>query len=143
MRGFTLVELLVVLALMGLALTVASPLISNALPGTEMRASARDVATGLRYARSLAISTNTDVTFDVDVEARRFAVSRGRRTGSFPKDAEIILTTARSELFGDGAGSIRFFPDGTSTGGGVEIVRANRRFLITVDWLTGRVAIVP
>lgn len=128
---------------MGLALTVASPLISNALPGTEMRASARDVATGLRYARSLAISTNTDVTFDVDVEARRFAVSRGRRTGSFPKDAEIILTTARSELFGDGAGSIRFFPDGTSTGGGVEIVRANRRFLITVDWLTGRVAIAP
>lgn len=143
MRGFTLVELLVVLALMGLALTVASPLIANALPGTEMRASARDVATGLRYARSLAISTNTDVTFDVDVETRRFAVSRGRRTGSFPKDAEIILTTARSELFGDGAGSIRFFPDGTSTGGGVEIVRENRRFLITVDWLTGRVAIAP
>jgi len=143
MRGFTLVELLVVLALMGLALTVASPLIANALPGTEMRASARDVATGLRYARSLAISTNTDVTFDVDVEARRFAVSQGRRNGSFPKDAEIVLTTARSELFGDGAGSIRFFPDGTSTGGGVEIVRENRRFLVTVDWLTGRVAIAP
>lgn len=143
MRGFTLVELLVVLALMGLALTVASPLIANALPGTEMRASARDVATGLRYARSLAITTNTDVTFDVDVEARRFAVSQGRRNGSFPKDAEIVLTTARSELFGNGAGSIRFFPDGTSTGGGVEIVRENRRFLITVDWLTGRVVISP
>ena len=42
-----------------------------------------------------------------------------------------------------GAGGIRFFPDGTSTGGGIEIVRKNRRFLITVDWLTGRVAISP
>jgi general secretion pathway protein H len=143
MRGFTLVELLVVLALMGLALTIASPLIGNALPGTQMRASARDVATGLRYARSLAISSNTDVTFDVDVEARRFAVSRSKRNGDFPKDAEITLTTARSELFGSGGGSIRFFPDGTSTGGGVEIVREKRRFLITVDWLTGRVAITP
>lgn len=143
MRGFTLVELLVVLALMGLALTVASPLIGNALPGTQMRAAARDVATGLRYARSLAISTNDDVTFDVDVEGRRFAVPQGRRTGSFPKDAEIVLTTARSELFDSGSGSIRFFPDGTSTGGGVEIVREGRRFLITVDWLTGRVAIAP
>lgn len=143
MRGFTLVELLVVLALMGLALTVASPLIGNALPGTQMRAAARDVATGLRYARSLAISTNDDVTFDVDVEGRRFAVPQGRRTGSLPKDAEIVLTTARSELFDSGSGSIRFFPDGTSTGGGVEIVREGRRFLITVDWLTGRVAIAP
>jgi general secretion pathway protein H len=143
MRGFTLVELLVVLALMGLALTVASPLIANALPGTQMRASARDVATGLRYARSLAISSNADVTFDVDVEARRFAVSPSRRSGSFPKDAEIVLTTARSELFGSEGGSIRFFPDGTSTGGGVEIVRDGRRFLVTVDWLTGRVVIAP
>ncbi len=143
MRGFTLVELLVVLALMGLALTVASPLIANALPGTEMRAAARDVATGLRYARSVAISQNTDVTFDVDVEARRFAVSPGRRRGSLPDDAEIVLTTARSELFGSSAGSIRFFPDGTSTGGGIEMVRDGRRFLVTVDWLTGRVAIAP
>lgn len=143
MRGFTLVELLVVLALMGLALTVASPLIANALPGTQMRAAARDVATGLRYARSLAIASNADVTFDVDVEARRFAVSASRRTGSFPDDAEIVLTTARSELFDGNAGSIRFFPDGTSTGGGIEIVREGRRFLVTVDWLTGRVAIAP
>jgi general secretion pathway protein H len=143
MRGFTLVELLVVLALMGLALTVASPLIANALPGTQMRAAARDVATGLRYARSLAIASNADVTFDVDVEAHRFAVSPSRRSGSFPEDAEIVLTTARSELFDSGAGSIRFFPDGTSTGGGIEIVRGGRKFLITVDWLTGRVAITP
>ena len=143
MRGFTLVELLVVLALMGLALTVASPLIANALPGTEMRAAARDVATSLRYARSLAISGNADVTFDVDVEARRFAVSQSPRAGSFPEDAEISLTTARSELSETGGGRIRFFPDGTSTGGGVEIVRDKRRFVITVDWLTGRVAISP
>lgn len=74
---------------MGLALTLASPLIGNALPGTEMRASARDVATSMRYARSLAITSNTDVTFDVDVEARRFAVSQTRRNGSFPKDAQV------------------------------------------------------
>jgi len=143
MRGFTLIELLVVLALMGLALTVASPLIANALPGTELRAAARDVATGLRYARSLAIATNSDVTFDVDVDARRFAVAQGRRTGSLPEDAEIALTTARSELFDTGSGSIRFFPDGTSTGGGVEIARKGRRFVISVDWLTGRVKILP
>jgi general secretion pathway protein H len=143
MRGFTLIELLVVLALMGLALTVASPLIANALPGTEMRAAARDLTTGLRYARSLAIASNSDVTFDVDVAARRFSVSQSRRSGGFPDDADITLTTANSELFGSDAGGIRFFPDGTSTGGGIEISRNGRRFLVTVDWLTGRVEVAP
>ncbi len=70
-------------------------------------------------------------------------MSPGRRSGSFPDDVEIVLTTARSELFSSGAGSIRFFPDGTSTGGGVEITRDGRKFLVTVDWLTGRVKIAP
>jgi len=143
MRGFTLIELLVVLALVGLALTVAAPLVSNALPGTQMRAAARDVATGLRYARSLAIASNTATTFDIDVEERRFAVPQGSRSGALPADAEIVLTTARSELFGDSSGSIRFFPDGTSAGGGIEIKRESRRYLVTVDWLTGRVAVAP
>ena len=143
MRGFTLIELLVVLAIMGLALTVSAPLIANALPGTEMRAAARDLATGLRYARSLAISSNRDVTFDVDVSERRYSVPQGKRSGNFPDNADITFTTANSELFGDGAGGIRFFPDGSSTGGGIEIVRNGRRFLVSVDWLTGRVEITP
>ncbi len=68
---------------------------------------------------------------------------QGRRKGSFPKGSEVTLTTAQTELFGTGGGAIRFFPDGTSTGGGVEIARDGRRFLVTVDWLTGRVEIAP
>jgi len=143
MRGFTLIELLVVLTLMGLALAVAAPLVSNALPGTQLRAAAREVATSLRYARSLAIAGNRDVTFDIDVAAHRFAVPQGNRTGELPAQAQITLTTATSELRDADSGSIRFFPDGTSTGGGVELARDGRRFLVTVDWLTGRVAVAP
>lgn len=143
MRGFTLIELLVVLALMGLALAVAAPLVANALPGTQLRAAARDVATGLRYARSLAIAGNTDVTFDIDVATRRFAVPQGNRKGELPEQTEVTLTTATSELLDADKGSIRFFPDGTSTGGGVELKRDGRHFLVTVDWLTGRVAVSP
>jgi general secretion pathway protein H len=54
---------------------------------------------------------------------------------------ELSLTTATSEQLDDVRGRIRFFPDGTSTGGRVTISRDDRKFDITVDWLTGLVAI--
>jgi general secretion pathway protein H len=51
------------------------------------------------------------------------------------------LYTAQADLVSDAVGSVRFFPDGGSTGGRVTIAAGERKFDVDIDWLTGRVAI--
>ena len=54
-RGFTLVELLVVLVIAALILALVGTSISRSISGAEMRNAARQVAASLRYTRTRAI----------------------------------------------------------------------------------------
>ena len=140
-RGFTLIELIVVLAIMALMLVIAAPYASNALPGVTLTSAAHVAAAGLRTARSLAISRNREVAFTLDVAAHRFTVDDGRATRSLDEALDITLETARSELGDETVGTIRFFSDGSSTGGRVTLALDERDYHVDVDWLTGRVSI--
>ena len=52
---------------------------------------------------------------------------------------DIHLVTARSELVGDSEGGIRFYPDGSSTGGRIGLELSGDRAAINVEWSTGAV----
>jgi general secretion pathway protein H len=140
-RGFTLIELLVVMAVIGILLTIATPTFRRALPGAELESSIREIASVLREARSVAIRTNQDTGVVFDVEMSSFAVAGGaqQRVGG---QLTLTLTTAASEQISDSTGGIRFFPDGTSTGGRITVSGGDRVRFIVVDWLTGNVEIV-
>ena len=49
---------------------------------------------------------------------------------------------AASEQIDDSQGRVRFFPDGTSTGGRLTLTQNERKYYVVVDWLTGRVELV-
>ncbi len=138
-RGFTLVELLVVLAVLALVLVVAGPMVSNALPGAHLKTAARDLAAGLRYARSRAITTNRSTALLLDTETRRYRVDGEPEVRTLPTAFSVSLQTARSELADAHTGRIRFFPDGSSTGGEIELSDGTRTYRVTVDWLMGRI----
>lgn len=140
-RGFTLIELLVVLAVLTLIVGVAAPLFSNALPGLELKSAAREVAAGLRSARSEAIARNREAAFTLDVASRRFAVSGREEIRKLPAELEISFVTAHSERLDETTGVIRFFPDGSSTGGRVSLASGAREYHVDVDWFTGRISI--
>jgi general secretion pathway protein H len=136
--GFTLIEILVVLVILGLtvALVAARGPARNA--GLEARAAASEVVQTLRIGRSRAIAEDRPVVVMLDLSSHRLALDgalraarchppSGRRPGARRE-------APRRAIFD-------FAPDGSATGGRVILGRPGRRFLVSVDWLTGRVDI--
>ena len=140
--GFTLIELLVVTIIMVMAYSLAGPLVSSGVSSTELKASARQLAAGLRRARSEAVAQRRESVLTIDVEGRRFQLSGDPRLYRLPKDVDVKLFTAQSELVNTNTGSIRFFPDGGSTGGRITVTAKQRQYAVDVNWLTGQVAIL-
>lgn len=143
MSGFTLLELMVVLAIATLLLALAPPLIGSAIPGVELKAAARRVVSGLRLTREEAIRSGRDAAFTIDVEARAFQVDGGYRRAQLPEGLDLKLEAAEAEMLSDHAGAVRFYPDGSSTGGRIVLARDDKGYQVGVEWLTGRVRIVP
>ena len=140
--GFTLIELLVVTIIMVMAYSLAGPLVSSGVSSTELKASARQLAAGLRRARSEAVAQRRESVLTIDVEGRRFQLSGDPRLYRLPKDVDVKLFTAQSELVNTNTGSIRFFPDGGSTGGRITVTAKQRQYAVDVNWLTGQVVIL-
>ena len=65
-RGFSLVELLVVLGLLALLAALAPPLISGAVDGARLNSAARQVVAGLRAARGQAAASQQAVALSVN-----------------------------------------------------------------------------
>jgi len=140
--GFTLIELLVVTVIMVMAYSLAAPVVSSGVTSTELKASARQLAAGLRKARSEAITQKRETVLIVDLASRRFQLSGDQRLYRLPKDVAVSLFTAQSELSNGNTGSIRFFPDGGSTGGRITLTARDRKYDVDVNWLTGQVSIL-
>jgi general secretion pathway protein H len=108
----------------------------------ELKAAARRTAATLRLARETAIRTGMDTVLVVDVEERLLELP-GFRTVSLPRRLQVKLDAAQREMLDDQRGAIRFFPDGSSTGGVILLARGDARedsgFQVGVNWLTGRV----
>ena len=140
-RGFTLLEMVVVLVIAAIAYAV---LLSGPLgkaSAADLRAAARTVASGLRQAQTTAMATRRDAVLTIDVESREFTVAGDSTVRQLPQALELKLYTAQSEVTSERVGAIRFYPDGSSTGGRITVASGPRKYLVDVDWLTGRVSI--
>ena len=130
------------MVIMALAYTLASPMISSGVSGAELKASARQIAAGLRKARSDAISRRQESVLTLDLATRQFQLSGDQRVYRLPPSVAVKVFTAQSELVGGTAGSIRFFPDGGSTGGRITLSANARNYDVDINWLTGQVVII-
>lgn len=139
-RGFTLVEIIAVVALIALAMTLVAVTVGDGLTNAKVKAASRDLVAALRYTRGQAIVKREPMALAVDVDGRRYRAP-GRKWVELPKEMEIKILTARSEMEGEGIGRIRFYPDGASTGGNIELFRGEAVWRIDVNWLTGEVAL--
>ncbi len=139
----TMIEILVVLSIMALGAAIVVPMVAGSgVSAGDLKAAARQLAAGLRLARSEAITQRHETVLTLDLEKRSFRVANQAREIELPSKVELKLFTAQSDLVDERQGSIRFFPDGGSNGGRITVASGERKYEVDVDWLTGRVAIL-
>lgn len=139
-RGYTLAELLVVLALIALIAALAIPAIERGGRIT-LEAAAEEIGAGLRAARAQALSTNRETVVVFDVAEGRVTGPGERPVAELPSGIEMRLVTAHTEILDGGSAGIRFWPTGGSSGGLIELSRDPAQAQIQVDWFNGRVRI--
>jgi general secretion pathway protein H len=140
--GVTMLELLVVLSIMALVAAFVVPLLGPGVSTAELKGAARQVAAGLRLARSEAVATRQETRLTLDLEQRTMRIERDPRVHALPRAVDLKLFTAQKDLVDEKVGAIRFFADGGSNGGRITLASGERKYDVDVDWLTGRVDIL-
>jgi general secretion pathway protein H len=136
--GFTLIEMMVCLAILAVVLTLLPPLLGRTRDNAALAEAARTLAAALRETRDEAITTGRDTSLAIDLASGTFRDGSGK-VQSLPPGIRLSLVTTTQERLGERSGAIRFFPDGSSTGGGISLAHDDRRDDVLVDWLTGRI----
>ncbi len=115
--GFTLMEMMVVIVIMGLALAMLATSGPPQNRRLQTEAAARQVAEAMRAARGMAMAENTPVAFSLPAALPAWL----KVSQQMPK------------------GGLVFEPDGSATGGRVLLEGAGRKLAITANWLTGQI----
>jgi general secretion pathway protein H len=138
--GFSLLEMILVVALIATASLLAAVVVTGGLEGMHLRSSSKEIAAQLRYTRAQAIATGQPQRFVIDPQARRWQAPNDKH-GTIPPSLAVDFTGAREAQPRAGEGGILFFPDGASTGGRVQLRAKQAVSRIDVAWLTGEVTL--
>ena len=139
LRGFTLLEMLLVIVLIAAITTLTVGLLGVGGKGSRLRSAARTIATELRYTRAQALTTGVPQRFTMDLDKR--AWSSGTHHGVLPSSLQIRFDGVRQEQTGARDAAIRFFPDGSATGGRISLRTQGVGWRVDVRWLTGEVTL--
>lgn len=138
LAGFTIMELLAAMTIAGLLIAVAVPASVRIYESMQYRSAVRDVVTLLASARYKAVNTGRPQDVVINPSTRELRLNNTLER--LPSGLNVVVHTAR-ELNTRDSGVIRFYPEGGSSGGGVDIEIPGRKGVrVNVDWLVGRVS---
>ena len=135
-RGFTLIELVVVLALGAMVLLVLSPRLEALLDAVRYRSVVQDTLRTLERARMQAVVQGQRSVVAVDVAQRQFLMA-GQPVLTLPEAVELDVTGVAD--LAQRQPSLFFEPDGSASGGRLTLSTGGRVSHIELDWLTGQI----
>lgn len=139
-RGFTLIEILVVVTLIAALTVILVGAMSGGMDGIKLRSNSKKLVAELRHARAQAIATGTVQRFTVVPDKRTWTGAK-QHHGEFPKSLDVVFTGVRQVQAREGEGVILFFEDGASTGGRIQLRMKEAAMNVDVAWLTGEVTL--
>ncbi|MBX8545451.1 prepilin-type N-terminal cleavage/methylation domain-containing protein [Pseudomonas cichorii] len=134
-RGFTLMEMLVVLVLMSIAVGLVGFGLQQGLSAASERRAVGDMVEALRATRVRAIVTGQPARTVFDLRKMTFKAP-GKRVQHWPENLQVNMQTGA-----DLGSAVEFYPDGGSSGGNLTLVNGDRRWRIDIGWLTGSVQV--
>ena len=142
-RGFALIEILCVLAIIGLLAAIILPAIPRTTTRARLESYAVETAALLKADRNAALRRQVRVATEVDAEARAVRSGVTGRIIRLPNDVTVQAVLASRCANRPAGHSIDFFPSGMSCGGVIALARPGMGYEVRVNWLTGGVEIVP
>jgi general secretion pathway protein H len=139
-RGFTLIEILIVVTLVAALSVMLMATIGGGMDGLRMRSATKSIASELRHARAQAMAKGEVQRFVINPAERRWTGTENR-SGELPKKMSVVFTGARELQPSKGEGAIVFFEDGASSGGRIQLKQGKAAWNIDVAWLTGEVSL--
>lgn len=132
-NGFSMVELLVVLAFIGVALGVGIPLINEQIRIADVRQVADNFATDVRAARMIAVAKHKSITFTVNVDPTN-TYSYEKTDGS----QRVVTLPAQTQFAAGSTASFTFKADGSASPAATVYIRcpvsgATEQWLINVN----------
>jgi type II secretion system protein H len=143
--GFTLLELIVTLAVLAMAVAVVTPAVGRGTEGLRARAEVASFAATLRHAREQAITTQRPYRVTIDGNAHRVSVTTLPSPGGFtdarrePEVNETRTLSPRLVVESAQASEVTFDVRGGASGGDFKLTSGGIVYRVTVDKLSGRV----
>ena len=134
--GYSVLEMLVVLAIIGAAVAIAQPSFHGVPEQVQLRTAAQGVLSALKSTRAAAIARNRDMALVFDLDRREY-FSAAIPTTALPATIRLELKVANLSAETSVRPTIWFFPDGSSTGGDLMLKAHERSSHICINWLTG------
>lgn len=141
--GFTLLETVCALAIIGLVAAVLTPAIPRGTSRTAFESYAVKVAALLRQDRQVAVERGVATATLLDPAGHAVVSGSTGARVELPADVGFNAVLARSCRGAPAGNTILFFPSGLSCGGSLILSRLGFSLQIRVNWLTGGVEIVP
>ena len=140
-KGFSLLELLVVLLILGLSAAIVVPSFERGLKAKEVRRSALEIAAVARSLRNRAIYESTFKRLIIHTSENSYEASRYSKV-QLSRDVRFTGIEG-GEPLGDGLRAFVFYPNGSALGGEIGISGSEgSSYIIRLEPLTGRVAVL-